>query len=861
MLVIEFLLMEKLTGTRLGPYEIGVQLGAGGMGEVYRARDTRLKREVAVKVLPLEDLNPDQQKRLQREAQTASTLNHPNILTVYDIGTENGRNYIVSELIEGESLRKFIQKGSLSTKKILDVAVQISDGLSAAHQAGIVHRDLKPENIMINSEGRVKILDFGLAKLLRPESGDENAETVTGTLTDTGVIQGTVPYMSPEQAMGRFIDFRSDQFSFGSIIYEMATGTRPFQKSTAPETLTAIINEEPEPISKLNPIIPASVRWLIERCLSKDANDRYDSTRDLARELKYIQEHLTETSVESTVVPPKRKALSLYAILVSALILTLAGFLFYRFKYARLPSQTSLLKYHRVSYSNGTITSAKFSPDGNSIIYSGAFQANQSELFMAQTEGVESRDLGISNADILTISPSGQMLILLRKEGEQEGVLAEVSMSRGAPHELADHVRGASFNTDGSSFAVVRRVSGLSRLEFPLGNVLYQTSDVINEPRFSFNGDLIAFMQLPSAQGKVVIINSKGEKLAMSKLCWPRGIAWSRNNKEVWYSTYSYEPGGGSEIDALTLTGQERLIQRFPFWINLYDIRAHDDLLVSFDNERDFSFGFINGASVEQELSWLDSTVITDVSDDGKTVLIFESGEAGDPPWGTSYLRKTDGSPAVRLGPAYATDISNDGKYVLTFYPQKWTLLPTQLGEKKVFDADQFERVIGQGTLLPDGKGFLFTANEPHKTNRVYLLEFDNKKSRPITEEGVTEFVKTISPDGKYFIGSNSSQKVLLYPLDGGKPRSFLGIEKGDVPIQWNSDGSSIFVVQKDILPAKIFVVNITTGNRTLIKELMPSDRTGVSPIDWVQITPDGKTITYSYNRRLSTLYMINGLR
>lgn len=857
--------MAKLTGSRLGPYEIGVQLGAGGMGEVYRARDTRLKREVAVKIIASEEFSFDRQKRFQREAEAASALNHPNILTVYDIGTENGRSYIVSELIQGESLRKLLEKGSLSLKKLLDVAVQISDGLAAAHHARIVHRDLKPENIMITSEGRVKILDFGLAKLVNPELVDRNAETISKVLTRTGVIQGTVPYMSPEQAMGSGIDFRSDQFSFGSIIYEMATGNRPFQRKTAADTLSAIINEEPEPISKLNPIIPTSIRWLVERCLSKDPNGRYDSTRDLARELKYIQQHLTETSVDSAIVSPqvttKRKALSAYAIFASALILILTGFLFYRSKYAEFPSQPSLLKYHRVSYANGTITSAKFSPDGNSIIYSGAFQGNPSELFMAQTEGVESRDLGISGADILTISPSGQLLILLRDEGKEEGVLAEVSMNRGAPHELADHVWGACFNTDGSRFAVVRRVSGMTQLEFPLGNVRYKTSDLIYAPRFSFNGDLIAFIQRPSAQGKVVIINSKGEKLAMSKLCWPRGIAWSRNGKEVWYSTYSYELGGGSAINALTLTDQERTIQRFPFWIYLYDIRAHDELLVGFDNNRDFSFGFINGSSIEQELSWLDSTLITDVSDDGKTVVIFESGEGCDPPWGTSYLRKTDGSPAVRLGPAYATDISNDGKYVLTFYPPKFTLLPTQLGEKKVFNVDQFERVIGQGTLLPDGKGFLFTANEPHKANRVYLLEFDNKKSRPITEEGVTGFVKTISPDGKYFIASNSSQKVLLYPLDGGRPRSFLGIEKGDVPIQWNSDGSSIFVVQKDILPARIFMVNITTGNRTLIKELMPSDRTGVSPIAWVQITPDGKTITYSYNRTLSTLYMINGLR
>jgi serine/threonine protein kinase len=223
-------------------------------------------------------------------------LNHPNILTVYDVGFENGRQYIVSELVEGESLRKLIQKGPLSLKKLLDIALQVADGLNAAHQAGIIHRDLKPENIMATNEGRAKILDFGLAKPQSSGFGEPEDSTSTQMNTASGMVLGTVPYMSPEQASGEDVDFRSDQFSFGLILYEMATGKRAFGRKTSAETLSAILNDEPAPISSLNEKIPAPVNWLIERCLSKDRSHRYGATVDLYHELRNLRDHLSETT-------------------------------------------------------------------------------------------------------------------------------------------------------------------------------------------------------------------------------------------------------------------------------------------------------------------------------------------------------------------------------------------------------------------------------------------------------------------------------------------------------------------------------------------------------------------------------------
>src|SRR5262252_7542050 len=289
--------MSVKAGSRLGPYEVLSPLGAGGMGEVYRARDTRLGREVAIKVLPAGlSADPERLKRFEREARSASSLNHPNIVTIYDIGSEGGVSYIAMELVKGEPLRSELVEGALPVKRLLQIGAQIAEGLAKAHAAGIVHRDLKPENVMVTEDDHVKILDFGLAKLTQPESSGGQttiAPTVSGATQD-GVIVGTVGYMSPEQATGGTIDYRSDQFSLGSILYELSTGRRAFQRASAPQTMTAIIQEEPEPIASINPKVPAPVRWIVERCLSKSPKGRYASTEDLARELSTVREHLSE---------------------------------------------------------------------------------------------------------------------------------------------------------------------------------------------------------------------------------------------------------------------------------------------------------------------------------------------------------------------------------------------------------------------------------------------------------------------------------------------------------------------------------------------------------------------------------------
>jgi serine/threonine-protein kinase len=337
--------MPPSVGLRFGRYELTARLGAGGMGEVWRAHDHDLNRDVAAKFLP--DRFAGDAVRLGRfaqEARAASGLNHPNIITIHDIGQTSGMPFIVMELVEGQTLRMLLEReGPIACRRLLDVGMQIADGLAKAHGAGIVHRDLKPENVMVTSDGFVKLLDFGLAKLRADPSGDgehwfdSGSPTWPGSpspQTAVGLVLGTAGYMSPEQARGRPVDFRTDQFATGAILYELATGRQAFLRETTAQTLTAIIEDAPEPIATYSPACPAPLRWLIEgRCLAKDPAERYASTLDLARELRQLREHITEagSTVSSRGVEPagdrRRRHLRWLAALAAAAVVGVGSWL------------------------------------------------------------------------------------------------------------------------------------------------------------------------------------------------------------------------------------------------------------------------------------------------------------------------------------------------------------------------------------------------------------------------------------------------------------------------------------------------------------------------------------------------------
>ncbi|HEY6843362.1 MAG TPA: serine/threonine-protein kinase, partial [Thermoanaerobaculia bacterium] len=286
--------MTLQAGFSIGPYRVIAPIGAGGMGEVYRARDTKLDRDVALKILPPDVASAESLRRFEQEARAASALNHPNIVAIYDVGREESIAYIAMELVEGQTLRGLMSVGPMQLKEVLRIASKIADVLASAHERGVTHRDLKPENVMVARDGYVKLLDFGLAKVrLNIASGDR---TQPLTHTTAGHVFGTAAYMSPEQAAGRAVDFRSDQFALGIILYEMIAGKRPFDRATNAETLTAIIREEAPPLPGGNEGTMRDLQQIVNRCLAKSPHDRYASTRDLARDLRDLRNRLTAGS-------------------------------------------------------------------------------------------------------------------------------------------------------------------------------------------------------------------------------------------------------------------------------------------------------------------------------------------------------------------------------------------------------------------------------------------------------------------------------------------------------------------------------------------------------------------------------------
>ena len=537
-------------GSRLGPYDIVAPLGAGGMGEVYRARDTRLGREVALKVLPEGfAADPDRLARFEREARAVAALSHPNILALFDFGSHEGTAYAVTELLEGETLRERLAGGPLPVRKATEYAAQVARGLAAAHEKGIVHRDLKPENLFVTADGRVKILDFGLARQDGPtlDTSDTRSPTLARP-TDAGTVLGTVGYMSPEQVRGQVVDARSDLFSLGCVVHEMLTGQRAFQRETGPETMTAILREDPRPLPEA---CPPSLARVVERCLEKTPAERFQSARDLA----FALEGATATSVtgrhaaSAEEAPRSRRPVLLGLGLVAvAAASALGGALLTR---RSAPEQPT---YRQLTYQRGMVHSARFAPDQKQIVYGGAFEGQPVALFATRPDAIDSRSLGLPSADVAGISSQGDMAVLLDRHNEggwlRVGTLARVSLDGGSPQPILENVYDADIAKDGASFAVVRQTGSGYQLEYPIGTVLFRNQGWVGLPRLSRDGRRIAFADHPypgDDRGFVSIVGADGKAERISPdLNALQGLAWSPKGDTVWAS--GGDRSGGSAI-------------------------------------------------------------------------------------------------------------------------------------------------------------------------------------------------------------------------------------------------------------------------------------------------------------------------
>jgi dipeptidyl aminopeptidase/acylaminoacyl peptidase len=862
---------------RLGPYELLGLLGAGGMGEVYRARDTRLQREVAVKILPAK-LSSDAARleRFEREARSASALNHPNIVTIHEVGQSDSTSFIVMELVDGKTLRELLYAGPLPLRKLLSIAAQMSDGLARAHASGIVHRDLKPENVMVTGEGFVKILDFGLAKLTHPgsDSGQrEQAPTIPGG-TEPGVAMGTVGYMSPEQAAGQRVDFRSDQFSFGSILYEMATGKQAFDRATKPEILAAIIREEPEPIAALNSKTPSQLRWIVERCLAKEPKDRYVATEDLARDLATLREHLSDLSGEARLPleAPRRRtrwgAIGLPAVLLA----TLAGIYLLGRRVER--AGTSSPRFRQLTFRNAGISTARFAPDGQTVVYAAQWEGKFPELFTARLDSPETRSLGLPSGEILSISSSGQMALLLAPRfglvfraphlniGESDlrrlrGVLAEAPLAGGAPRELLEEVYVADWSSDGKSLAVMRLVGGKNRLEFPAGRVLYE-SNAKTYPRISISpsGDRIAFVHrlnlyVTEPGGRVRDLRER-----------PLEIVWSRATNEIWFNSVA---GGTTELFAVVPGRRKRRLTTLPGDFVLHDISADGRVLLGRISESSEIFGDFPGEARPRNLSHLDRSVAADLAPSGDTLLFNEMGQGGRR---GVYLRQTDGSPPKRLADGYARALSPDGKFVLAggAPDPQLVLIPTGPGQPRSIDTPGL-RPGGRMGFFPDSRRIWFMAEGPADERRAWVEDLGGGKPRALTPPGVV--LPAMSGDGRLLCARRQADfDWYLYPTETTETHKVVGLLPGEQPIQWTADGKLLYVRSADeprsgepAITTRIYRLDPRTGRRELWKEIRPINPSAGGAIGTILFSADGKTCVYTHHRYSSELFLVEGLK
>jgi eukaryotic-like serine/threonine-protein kinase len=856
--------MALTSGTKLGPYQIHSSIGAGGMGEVYRARDSRLGRDVAVKVLPPSfSADTDRLRRFAQECRAAAALNHPNILSIFDIGEDKVGPYVVSELLAGETLRERLREGPIPSRKAIDYARQIANGLAAAHEKGITHRDLKPENLFITTDGRVKILDFGLAKLTQPEPDASGDAPTLQIATDAGTVMGTVGYMAPEQVRGKPADSRSDIFAFGAILYEMLSGKRAFHGDSPVDTMSAILKEEPPDLTETNRNISSALDRIVRHCLEKNPAERFQSARDLAFNLDAVSEISTGRSGAQALPIEKEKTTRRWLRLAGATALLVASWIgIYLFAHRRAPTNPT---FHEITFRNGTIWDARFAPDGQTIVYGANWEGAPAELFNTRFDSTDSRSVGLPSAQILSISSKGEMAISLHAAPysafTMKGTLARVPLVGGAPREVLDAVEWADWGPDGESFAVIRPTPGGNRLEYPIGNIIYSPQAWVSHVRFSPNGEYLAIADHVGGgdDGRIFIIDKHGNHKASSSFYTSvEGLAWSPSGKEVWFSAV---PNGASRsLYALDLSGKERLIYRAPGGVTIHDISRSGLVLLTADKTRLGMFALAPGDTHERSLSWFDWSLLADISADGKTLLFSESGEA----LGNSsaiFLRPTDGSPAVRLGEGSFGKLSPDGKWAVVDigHPAKLMLLPAGAGQSRQLTDNKMDH-FGVG-WLPDNKTIFFSASEVGKPPRSYLLDLEAPGStpKPITPEGVIATYAT--PDGKFLFAGNAQHEHWLFPVDGGNPQKLnLDVQADERVAGFIDNGKGLLVCTRG-LPLKITRIDLASGKRTPFKEIVPSDPAGAQSIPSIRFSADGKSYAYSLGRWLSDLYVVDGLK
>ncbi len=849
-------------GIRLGSYEILCKLGAGGMGEVYRARDAKLGRDVAIKVLPSEfSDHADALSRFEREAKILAALSHPNILSIYDFGKEGGTAYVVTELLEGETLRERLGRERLAWRKAVETTASIADGLAAAHGKGIVHRDLKPENIFLCKDGQVKILDFGLAKLYTRMKDDQTDPGTRGG-TSPGTVMGTVGYMAPEQVRGEETDARSDIFALGCLLYELLTGEKAFKKDTPTETLWAILKEPvPEP-SLAVPGLPPEMDRLTARCLAKSPQERFQSASDLAFALRSCTS-VSGIAKTGTGTPGRtrneglgRKIFWSLAALLVVLGISMAAYLAgYRSK------ELLELSFQRLTFRRGGVGNARFLPDGQTVVYHARWEGKPPEVFSIRLDSPESRSLGYSNCALMGISPSGELALRLRP-GYSPAVtvptLATVPFSGGTPRPLQERVGAMDFSPGGKAIAILRQATTGYRLEYPIGKVLARIAGSYAwNIRISPSGNRVVFLDTPveySIGGYVKVVDREGElKTIAGPFPSLMGVAWSPKGDEVWFAAQTFDKENQFGVFAGTLDGRLRLLMRSPLMPWLYDVAPDGRTLVNFSQQRQYNFFIGPSDPTPRDLSWLSFTSVTDLSPDGRWILFSEE----SPGEQVHYLRETSGAPPIRLlatTQAWSRFSPGGDRVILSrMEPPAVLIYPVGPGEPAEIVLPGFQ--IQEAGLMPDGRTVWFMGNEPSQSAHCWITDLKGTKPRPATAE---EQDRSRSPNGHSF-WKEMGDGYGIYSLDGSPPYPIQGLLPGEDIVQLSRAGT-IFACNTGKLHMQVFEIEPRKGARRLVWESIPPDPAGKES-HAVLVSADGRSCIFNYLQALDELHLVKGLK
>jgi hypothetical protein len=858
-----------VTGKLLGNYEVLEKLGEGGMGEVWRARDSRLNRMVAVKMLPRDVAgDPARRARFEQEARALAALNHPNIVTIYDVGEDGGRAYIVSELVEGESLRAMLDRGPIPAQKAIDIAGQVAEAMAAAHALGIVHRDLKPDNVMITRAGQVKLLDFGLAKQ-SPSAAGDHAATMAMSVSEPGMVLGTVGYMSPEQVRVEPVDARSDIFSFGCILYEMLTGRRAFQAPTAVETMHAILKVDPLEFHAGNANLRPALMTIVRRCVEKRPEQRFQSAADLAFALRSID---IIGSIQVPLAAPRKRWLGQWlwpAIAAAAIGLALLAFaLLLRERARPRPGP----QFQRITFHKGYVTSARFVPHSRNVLYVASWEGGPSRVYLAVPGSPESRDLQMPpDSRLLSVSTNQDIAFLTAPfDHGPSGRLMRGSLSGAQMRPLLDGILAADWGPDGSSLAVLRRANSVSRIEYPIGTVLAgNIARPLSMIRVSPEGDRVAYARRLNGRAvELMVVDRAGKQTSLGAVSGQNtgdetsDICWTPKGDQIWFR--SFDPSEPGTVYAVDLHGKRRVAGILPSSVRLYDINRNGDALLSTGSSQVGILGMAPGAAGERDLSCLDSGRLAGISNDGQVIAANIAGESGGPS-GSIYMRRTDGSPAFRVADGHAFRLSPDGNWLSGVAlnndgSRRFLLLPTGPGEEFEINVPGITSAMVYGWL--DGeRRYLVIGRQAGKMTQCFAWDALKGTARALCPEGIPEApFYFVSPDRKQILAPGPASSWLVYPADGGAPREVHGIAPNELPIGWREDNWSVYVQtgRDEAASLPVSVVELATGKRSPWKVIRPSQPVLETHDLW--ITPDGRAYAYNFLVAQSDLYVAHGL-